>query len=453
MATLQTGLLVATGALLFNKSRVALRETFAKNSEQVACALGMSLNETATLDSKHLAKTLDGVVTKFKLSFMTLTDTVSGESILGGDAELVKRFSEGASANTMAEAGVYVTYCEAESNARYEIAVGHSYDEVKIAEAAILWSIAPVLAVQLGLLLLVAGIMAYFISKRTRPIAEACEHFSRGDLSLRIPVSGHDELSSIAESINQMVSKLEQHLQTQSAQSKLAALGEMAGGVAHEINNPLAVVELRAEMLSDLADDAPEPLATQIRNEAKEISGVVARMARIVKGMRNFCRDGSEDAVTRVPLKSVLEDAYGLCQEKFRSNGVNFEMQCPEDIMVEVRTVQISQLALNLFTNSYYAVKDSPSPWIRVTVQVEGDFIVTKFVDSGLGIPKDVAAKIMQPFYTTKPVGDGTGLGLSIALGFAKHHGGDLSLKTDEPNTTFVLRLPVPQQQVVAEAA
>ncbi len=222
---------------------------------------------------------------------------------------------------------------------------------------------------------------------------------------------------------------------------KMSALGEMAGGIAHEINNPLAVIELNAGQLKRRLKQAEAPEELSFYTE--RISGTVARIAKIVKGLKMFARDGESDPFEAASVFTLIQEAVEFCQGRFHQHHVNIDVPYfPKSLTVESRAVQLSQVFLNLLNNAFDAVHGKPSPWVRVDVQEQGDWVEIRVTDSGPGIAPEIAAKIMQPFFTTKEVGKGTGLGLSVSQAIVRSHGGTLELDRQATNTCFVVRLP-----------
>jgi signal transduction histidine kinase len=223
--------------------------------------------------------------------------------------------------------------------------------------------------------------------------------------------------------------------------SKMIALGEMAGGVAHEINNPLAIVRTKASQLRRLiASDRFEK--TQSISFLQEIEDTSIRMSKIVDGLRTFSRSSSNEIKAPIQLSKLLSDVQGLCQERLNNSGVKLEIKVIEDIELNCRAVQIEQVLVNLINNAFDAINGTNAPWISLEVKKTNDKIEVLVTDSGSGIPDKIADKLMQPFFTTKPVGKGTGLGLSISVGIAESHGGSLILNRQSKNTQFILTLP-----------
>lgn len=227
--------------------------------------------------------------------------------------------------------------------------------------------------------------------------------------------------------------------------AKMATLGEMSSGIAHEINNPLAVIRARAEQMGTL-------LERKNFDDGKMTQALLAvermcdRITKIVKGLRVFARDGERDPFAKISLKKAIEETLGFCREKFKFHQVQLRVHCDVEFPEVIgRQVQLEQVLLNLLSNSYDAIqnqKDSSEKWIEVRLTEQEEAWEISITDSGPGIPDKVADRMMEPFFTTKEVGKGTGLGLSISSGIISEHGGTLQLVRDYPNTRFVIRLP-----------
>jgi signal transduction histidine kinase len=224
--------------------------------------------------------------------------------------------------------------------------------------------------------------------------------------------------------------------------SKMTALGEMAGGIAHEINNPLAIIKTISAQIAELAAESNVDTET-LRSMAATNEKTVDRITKIVQGLRVFSRDGSKDRLLPVNVAHLIGNTVGLCQERFRNHGVNLAIDpIPAELYFEGRETQISQVILNLLQNAYDAIHDTKENWIRITVTERDLWIEIRVMDSGAGIPDKVREKLFEPFFTTKDVGLGTGLGLSVSQGIVRDHHGELGIDTECANTCFVLRLP-----------
>jgi signal transduction histidine kinase len=232
-----------------------------------------------------------------------------------------------------------------------------------------------------------------------------------------------------------------QQQQSLLSSTKMSALGEMAGGVAHEINNPLAIIQLISSQLGEALDEKPIDEASA-KGMAESISKTSERIAKIVAGLRTFSRDGSNDSFVRVNVPTLVQDTISFCQERFRNHGVDLQIADLPDTSFEGRATQVSQVLLNLLNNSFDAIGKTQSSWVRIDARDLPDEIEIRVTDSGPGLPPEVKKKLFQPFFTTKEIGKGTGIGLSISLGIVHAHNGTLEVDEKSPNTSFVLRLP-----------
>ncbi|MFS4461146.1 PAS domain-containing protein [Bdellovibrio sp. HCB2-146] len=224
--------------------------------------------------------------------------------------------------------------------------------------------------------------------------------------------------------------------------AKMAALGEMSAGIAHEINNPLTVIQARAFQLAQMADN--NKLDTEkVKQAAESISRTADKIARIIRSLRSFAREGTFDPYEVVSVNQIVEETLEFCRTRFYNHGIEIELEpIPEDLEIECRLVQIEQVLLNLLNNSFDAIQQLEEKWIRVRVACQDNMIEIYVIDSGRGIPEDIQQKMMLPFFTTKEVGKGTGLGLSISSGIMRSHKGELFLDRQAANTTFVIRMP-----------
>lgn len=225
--------------------------------------------------------------------------------------------------------------------------------------------------------------------------------------------------------------------------AKMSELGTMAGGIAHEINNPLGVIQGKSQKLQALMN-AGEIDPAVLRKDLKMIEDTAIRIGKIVKGLRTFARDGAKDPLEHVLVSGIVDETLELCAARFRHHGVTLRYQDVSPAMVECRPVQISQVLLNLLNNAFDSVQDLPSPWIQIVIEETGETVRLSVTDSGPGIPVELRERVMQPFYTTKPVGKGTGLGLSISRVIVEDHGGHLTIDDVGSHVRISIVLPRP---------
>lgn len=234
--------------------------------------------------------------------------------------------------------------------------------------------------------------------------------------------------------------------------AKMSSLGEMAAGVAHEINNPLTIIQGNALVLKRIAN------SNQIDNE-KLISGLTKieetsnRISKIIKGLLTFARKSDKEISEVVQLSKVIDDTLILLGERFKYNDVKFLYKNSLDISIECSAVQLSEVILNLLNNAHDAVAGSNAPWVELKIEETDLLIKISVVDSGNGISEEILNHIMEPFFTTKELGKGTGLGLSISKGLIESHGGQLYYDSSSPNTCFVVTLPKHHPQEIKKRA
>lgn len=228
----------------------------------------------------------------------------------------------------------------------------------------------------------------------------------------------------------------------------LASLGELAAGVAHEINNPISGIINYAQVLLDIGNQTEEDaeILQQIMSEGD-------RIANIVSSLLSFARE-SRTQKTSVDLHEVFSEVVALCGRQIERDGILLSLDIPETIpRIHANHHQIEQVFLNLMSNARYALNQkypSSAPEKRLTITAEEigiddlRHVAITFHDRGTGIPADLLGRVMDPFFSTKPKGYGTGLGLSISHGIVTDHGGRFLLRSvQDEYTTVEVILPV----------
>lgn len=235
--------------------------------------------------------------------------------------------------------------------------------------------------------------------------------------------------------------KIKNHQRQLLSSNRLATLGEFSTGLAHEINNPLAIIVGKTDILIGMIQDQNyDPV--QFCNELTKIHSNSLRISKIIRGLKIFSRDGELDPLELVSLNQILNDATAITADQLKSKNITFRIIPFLDLQIHCRPNQITQVMLNLISNAIDAIESQVSPWIQIEVRVgaEVDIFVT---DSGSGIAPETVKKMMDPFFTTKSAHKGTGLGLSISYGIVKDHNGLLYYNQNSTNTQFVIRLPI----------
>lgn len=233
---------------------------------------------------------------------------------------------------------------------------------------------------------------------------------------------------------------------------RLKTLGEMGAGVAHEINNPLAIIKFNLERIKQGLSNSLDRDSSKFAAEAPKIFEMIdktlnatERVSKIVRGLLMFSKEGSSEPMKPHTLATIIMDTLLFCLERAKSKNIQLNVaDCP-DIQLFCNPVQISQILLNLLNNSIEALDDvtNADKGIWIDFEKRSTLVSIRVKNSGPLISLENRKKIFLPFFTTKDVGVGTGLGLSIALGIAERHNGRLYLDEASTQTCFVLELPI----------
>lgn len=235
---------------------------------------------------------------------------------------------------------------------------------------------------------------------------------------------------------------------------KLAALGELAAGVAHEINNPLSVASAMAQFLEMHSDP-------DVQGDANTIHRMIERITRIIHSLRIFAHDGPRNSKRPVPVSTIVENAMNIVGNKLRQAEIEVERDLPTHLPeAMVNEGEIEQVMVNLLMNAEYALRSvvpearqihiSAHREMTYTADSEEEWLCIIVRDNGCGMSDAVKARIFDPFFTTKDIGEGTGLGLSICHGIIQGHGGSLTVESEiGKGTTFTifLRTWIPPQE------
>ena len=236
----------------------------------------------------------------------------------------------------------------------------------------------------------------------------------------------------------------------------MATLGEMATGVAHELNQPLAVMESASSFLMRKLNKKEEIDPEHLLIMAQKISGNVDRATKIINHLREFGR--KEDAgLEKIQVNDLLKRANELLSQQLKVRGIDVVWKLGEGLPpIMADPGRLEQVFVNLLLNARDAIEDKLATAVikkgpeKITLitSSDGDKIIVEVSDSGAGIPKDQLEKIFEPFFTTKSVGKGTGLGLSISYGIIKDCGGNIQVKSKKgKGTRFIIEFPIPNDR------
>jgi C4-dicarboxylate-specific signal transduction histidine kinase len=225
---------------------------------------------------------------------------------------------------------------------------------------------------------------------------------------------------------------------------KLAAIGEISAEIAHEINNPLGIMNGYIELSLDLLkSNAPDKDVLQA--QLMKARSAISRITKIIKGLRHYSRRTNDDPLVPVFVNEIIEDAVEFCSEKFNYNKTALEIDNPVDYRLLCRPIEISQVLLNIFSNGIDEVSKL-DPEVRkikvIVISVDG-IVKISISNYGPKIKPEVQEKLFEPFFSTKKIGIGTGLGLSISRGIIESYRGRLYYDPLPEQTTFVIELPL----------
>lgn len=281
------------------------------------------------------------------------------------------------------------------------------------------------------------------------------QHFKKGRMPFFVNINicyaeygGGYVLLATTTDISESIEKEAQLIQA----SKMTTLGTMAAGMAHEINQPLNVIQVCADFLLKMIKKGVSIKEEDIKTMANDISSNVQRASEIIKHMRDFARQ-SEVVRIKVNINDPIKDVFKVLGHQLKVHQIELELDLdPELPCIMADHNRLEQVFINLVTNAVDAMDKKgeelgDQEWKRLleikSFSENGQAVVT-VTDTGIGIPKDIIDKIFEPFFTTKEVGKGTGLGISISYGIVKDYNGTIEIKSEVgKGTTFELRFPV----------
>jgi C4-dicarboxylate-specific signal transduction histidine kinase len=235
---------------------------------------------------------------------------------------------------------------------------------------------------------------------------------------------------------------------------RLSWLGVLAGGISHEINNPLTIIKGRTDLMRQRLQHEVPSREALLESLLKDVDGIeknVARIRNVTQVLRQFAGDPGNDIEFGIPVRELIDNALSFCRERFHNHGILLvEASVPDSMTIDGRPIELTQALYNVLINAFDAVIQVRERWVRIEVSEHGGKVEVAVIDSGPGIAREHREKILMPFFTTKAPGQGTGMGLSVAARLVETNGGELRLERDQSHTTFVLSLVKKRNRRVA---
>ena len=222
-------------------------------------------------------------------------------------------------------------------------------------------------------------------------------------------------------------------------------MGEVASNIAHEINNPLTVIMAKA-MSIDRALKREDVDAKKVVEDTDKILTTVEKISKIVKSVTDLARSETKSEFQYHSINDVLSESLEMCQSRFKGESIKFShSEWNVRVKILCYPIQLTQVFVNLIVNAVHATRGLKDRWVKIECYEHANEIEVWVTDSGSGIPRDVANRLFDAFYTTKKQGEGTGLGLSISKSIIEDHGGFIGIDSQCENTRFIIRLPKPE--------
>jgi len=341
----------------------------------------------------------------------------------------------------------YLNYSPYEDDrARWMLVIETAYDSVfapieKLRNT--IWLLGGVLLV---LSLLIARWVADRVATPVQELAETIEHYADGDELARYVDGGrNDEVGIVGRAFNYLCGSLERtrnerdKAERAARQSdRLAAVGQMAAGIGHEINNPLMNIMSLAKLVEDSVGEHDK--ADVIKSDLHTLREEGERCARIVQGILKFAK-ASEPSYEKFMLDVLLNDTVDLLRHRADASLITIESNLEKGLSIQGDPNQLQQVLVNILLNAIHASEKGGK--IDLNLFIEGDYAVIEVIDHGEGIAEKNMPHIFNPFFSTKPEGEGTGLGLSVSYGIIKKHDGEITLESESGDGVCVrIRLP-----------
>lgn len=304
-------------------------------------------------------------------------------------------------------------------------------------------------------LVIVTGIaLSIVITKPISQLVKVAKAVGKGDLSSKVDIKSRDELGELGKIFNQMTDDL-QKIQGQLVQAaKMASIGQLAAGLAHEINNPLTGVVNNVQLIKMIAAQKPDSTISLVEfmDILSEIEKAGLRCKKITQSLLDFSH-ASKDVFKPVSINELVENTVNLIKHELELQNIVIRIEPePGFPLVHGNSQLLQQVLMNLITNAQWAINKKSGVAggliiIKTFSSRQDNQVYIEVIDTGVGMPEDILTKIFEPFFTTKDIGEGTGLGLSVLFGIIKDHHGLIKVKSQPGlGSTFIVSLPVFQE-------
>jgi two-component system NtrC family sensor kinase len=298
------------------------------------------------------------------------------------------------------------------------------------------------------LALIISNFLARGFLQPIKQLISASGQWAKGDLDYQIKISQKNEIAELAKTFNLMASslkerddRLKEYTQQQIMKSeRLATLGQLAAGVAHEINNPLGTISIYAQMvLDDLGKDNDS-----CRKSLKVVMKQTNRAGKIVKDLLEFARQ-SKPEMKILNINDVVRKATTITTHPAELQNINLSIHlAPELPNIRGDSDKLQQVFVNIIVNALQSMSEGGELTVGTRLTENSKFVEIEISDTGCGIPQEHLSKLFDPFFSTKTTGEGTGLGLSVSLGIVQRHNGNIDVESKVgEGSTFIIRLPI----------
>jgi signal transduction histidine kinase len=224
---------------------------------------------------------------------------------------------------------------------------------------------------------------------------------------------------------------------------KIESISKMVDRIAHEINNPLMIIQGCSDIVKKSFDrNTLDPQKLEKYNH--RLNSNITRMSHIISSLKSFSNDDNQDSYQISSIQFLADEALQICRSEFDLSGIEIKVMFPEnEIQIYAKRSELIDALYNLIKNAIQAIEQSPEKWIKIEASQQQEKAFITFTDAGLGISENVVERILEPFFTTRPVGGGLGLGLTYSQGVITRHKGKIFYNSMAKNTQFIIEIPL----------